>query len=123
MKWISEEKALPQIGQVVLLAHPRQADDVWDIRTAQLLAQYEGIIPLPVLKGSRWPTTYYWELNRGGSAQSHPVLITGNSWWALLNDIPLPPGAEHRTERGYHYVAQPEPVFVAQGPTLNLTSQ
>lgn len=117
MKWISEAEALPQIAQVVLLAHPRQGGTAWDITTAQLLVQYEGVIPRPVPKGSKWPTTYYWETNRGGSVQSHPFLVSGNSWWALLDDIPLPPGAEHRTERGYHYVAQPEPVFVTQQET------
>lgn len=114
MKWISEAEALPAIGQVVLLAHPRQSGEFWDITTAQLLVQYEGVFPRPVAKGSRWPTEFYWEANRGGSVKSHPFLVSGNSWWALLDDIPLPPGAEHKTERGFHYVAQPLPVFVGQ---------
>lgn len=115
MKWISEADDLPRIAQLVLLAHPRQFSDFWDITTAQLLVRHEGVIPRPVPKGTRWPTEYWWETNRGGSAQSHPFLVSGNSWWALLDDIPLPPGAEHRTERGYHYVAQPSLVFVPQG--------
>jgi hypothetical protein len=113
MKWISEAERLPPIAQTVLLAHPRQFGEFWDITTAKLLVHYEGVVPAPVAKGSKWPTTYYWEANHGGSAQSHPYLVSGNSWWALLDDIPLPPGAEHKTERGYHYIAQPEPVFVA----------
>lgn len=114
MKWISEAEALPKIAQLVLLAHPRQQGEFWDITTAKMLVQYEGVVPVPVAKGSRWPTTYYWESNHGGSFQSHPYLITGNSWWSLLDDISLPPGAEHLMERGYCYVAQPVSVFVAQ---------
>ncbi len=115
MKWISESEALPEIAQTVLLAHPRQTGEFWDITTARLLVQYDGVAPQPVPKGSRWPSTYYWEANRGGSVQSHPFLVTGNNWWALLDDIPLPPGAEHKTERGQYYVVQPTPVFVPQG--------
>lgn len=116
MKWISESEALPEIAQVVLLAHPRQGENLWDITTAQLLVQYDGVVPLPVAKGSKWPTTYYWETNHGGSVKSHPYLVSGNSWWTLLDEIPLPPGAEHKTDRGYHYIVQPVPVFVTQAP-------
>lgn len=116
MKWISEAEALPQIAQEVLLAHPRQQGEFWDITTARLLVQHEGVAPMPVPKGAEWATTYYWETNRGGSATSHPFLITGNSWWTLMDDIPLPPGAEHMFERGYHYVAQPKPVWVSRVP-------
>lgn len=115
MKWISEAEALPKIAQVVLLAHPRQGGEFWDITTARLLVQYDGVAPSPVTKGSRWPTTYYWETNHGGSANSYPYIVSGNSWWALLDGISLPPGAEHKSERGYHYIAQPMPVFVARG--------
>lgn len=112
MKWISESEALPPIAQLVLFAHPRQQGEFWDITTAQLLARYDGVVPMPVPKGSRWATEYWWETNRG--ATSHPFLVTGNSWWTLLDDIPLPPGAEHKVERGYHYVAQPKPVWVGK---------
>jgi hypothetical protein len=118
MKWISESEALPQIAQLVLLAHPRQHGEFWDITTAQLLVQYEGVVPLPVPKGASWPTTYYWETNRAGSANSYPFLITGNSWWTLLDEIPLPPGAEHKHERGYHYFAQPKPVWIGKQPRV-----
>jgi hypothetical protein len=116
MKWISEADRLPPIAQTVLLAVPRQNDEFWDLTTAKLLVQYEGVAPTPIAKGSRWPTTYWWERNHGGSIKSHPCLVTGNAWWTLLDDIPLPPGAEHKTERGHHYIAQPLPVFVTQGP-------
>jgi hypothetical protein len=119
MKWISESEALPPIAQTVLLAHPRQAGEFWDITTARLLVRYEGVVPRPVPKGSRWPAEYWWEANRGGSAQSYPFLVSGNSWWALLDDIPLPPGAEHRTESGQHYIVQPELVFVPQGAPVS----
>ena|SRR5882757_6504880 len=115
MKWISEAEALPEIAQTVLLAHPRQHDQFLDITTAKLLVQYEGVVPVPVAKGSKWPSTYYWETNHGGSVKSHPYLVSGNSWWTLMDSIPLPPGAEHRLERGHHYIAQPSLIFVPQG--------
>lgn len=114
MKWISESEALPRIAQTVLLCHPRQCGEFWDVTTAKLLVQHEGVIPRPVPKGSKWPTTYYWETNHGGSIKSHPYLVTGNSWWALLNEIFLPPGAKHGTERDYHYIVQPVSVWVGQ---------
>jgi hypothetical protein len=116
MKWISEAESLPRIAQLILLAVPRQQGEFWDITTAQLLVRYEGVAPRPVAKGSRWPAEYWWESSRGGSSQSHPFLLTGNAWWSLLDDIPLPPGAEHMNERGYHYIAQPELVFIPQAP-------
>lgn len=116
MKWISEAEQLPPIAQNVLLAVPRQFVEFWDLTTAKLLVQYEGVTPLPISKGQKWPTTYWWERNHGGSIKRHPCLITGNAWWTLLDAIPLPPGAEHRTERGHHYIAQPSPVFVMQLP-------
>jgi hypothetical protein len=112
MKWISEEVGLPPIGQTILLAHPRQTGEFWDLTTAMLLVKYEGVHPVPVLRGGRWPTTYYWETSRGRA--SHPFLVTGNNWWALLDDIPLPPGAEHKRDREYHYISQPELLFVGQ---------
>lgn len=111
MKWISEADQLPPIAQPVLLAHPRQTGEFWDLRVAQLLVHHEGVVPRPIKKGERWATDYFWDASRDGR---YTTLVTGNSWWALLDDIPLPPGAEHRTERGYHYIAQPTPVFVGQ---------
>jgi hypothetical protein len=111
MKWISEAEKLPPIAQKVLLAHPRQIGEFWDIRTAQLLVQYEGVAPVPVKRGDRWPTTYWW--GSEGSDRSM-FLVTGNSWWTLLDTIPLPPGAEHRKDREFAYVAQPNPVWVGQ---------
>jgi hypothetical protein len=116
VKWISESEALPPIAQTVLLAHPRQSGEFWDITTAKLLVDYDGVVPLPIAKGSRWPTAYHWETNHGGSVKSHPYLVTGNSWWTLLDDIPLPPGAEHKIDRSYHYIAQPKPVWVEPPP-------
>ncbi len=114
MKWISESEALPEIAQVVLLLHPRQSGEFWNLTTAMLLVQYDGVVPVPVAKGARWPTTYFWETNHGGSVKSHPYLVSGNSWWSILDDIPLPTGAEHKNDRGFHYIAQPVPVFVGQ---------
>lgn len=109
MKWISEADDLPKIAQKVLLAVPRQFGEFWDLSVAQLLVRHEGVFPRPVAKGSRWPVDYYWSRDAKDT-----ILVTGNSWWALVNEIPLPPGAEHKTERGYHYIAQPEIVFVSQ---------
>jgi hypothetical protein len=114
MKWISEAEKLPPIAQKVLLAHPRQSGEFWDLRTAQILVQYEGVAPVPVKRGDRWPTTYWWGAEDSGR---NMFLVTGNSWWALLDDIPLPPGAVHAVQTGpapYHFIAQPELVWIGQ---------
>jgi hypothetical protein len=111
VKWISEAERLPPIAQPVLLAVPRQTGEFWDLTVAKLLVQYEGVVPRPVPRGSEWPTRYFWDSSRDGRATT---LVTGNSWWAMLDDIPLPPGAVHRIERGEHCIAQPELVFVPQ---------
>lgn len=110
MRWLSEAEEMPKIGQIVLLAVPRQFGALWDLKTAQLLARHEGVVSRPVAPGSRWPTEFWWDAPRGGDV----TLVTGNSWWALLDDIELPPGAQHAFENGFHYVAQPKPVFVEQ---------
>jgi hypothetical protein len=110
MKWISEAEQLPKIAQEVLLAVPRQGGEFWDLKVAQLLVRHEDVAPHPVKTGSRWPVDWWWSWNRDGGAS---VLVTGNSWWALLDDIPLPPGAEHKTDRGFHYIAQPKRVWVS----------
>jgi hypothetical protein len=111
MKWISEAEQLPPIAQKVLLAVPRQTGEFWDLKVAQLLVRHEDVAPRPVPKGSRWPVEWSWN-----SGRDDVTLVTGNSWWSLMDDISLPPGAEHKTERGFHYIAQPVPVFVTQAP-------
>lgn len=113
MKWISEAEKLPPIAQKVLLAVPRQFGEFWDLKVAQLLVRHEDVSPRPVAKGSRWPTEWYWDSSQCGR---DTTLVTGNSWWALMDDIPLPPGAEHAAARGFHYIIQPMPVFVSQAP-------
>lgn len=111
LHWISEENALPRIGQMVLLATPRQARELWDIETATLQARHEDVVARPVKRGSLWPTDYYWGYQgRGGNS-----LITGNGWWARLDAIPLPPRAEHASHNGYTFVRQIGDVFVQQG--------
>lgn len=110
LKWISEGDELPKVGQTVLLAHPRQGGEFWNLRTVELLTAHEGVFTRPVKAGSRWPTTYWWSSSRDGRST---FLVTGNNWWAMLDQIALPPGAEHMTDKcGYRYVAQPEPVWV-----------
>lgn len=111
MRWISEAEALPPVAQKILLAHPRQTGEFWDLCTAQLLIQYEGVAPVPVKRGDRWPTTYWWSASKDTGAT---YLVTGNSWWTLLDTIPLPPGAMHKLDREFHYIAQPELVWVGQ---------
>jgi len=103
LTWISESVALPLIGQDILLATPRQTGEFWDIRTAWLSAQHEGVTACPVPVGARWPTNYSWRIGRG---LSDICLVTGNSWWALLSQIPLPPGARHGSHNGFHLVEQ-----------------
>jgi len=111
VKWVSESERLPKIAQKVLLAHPRQFDNFWDIKVAQLLVSYEGVVPRPVPRGSKWATEYWWDSSRDGREIN---LITGNSWWALFDQIPLPPGAEHAHERGYHFISQPTLIWVGK---------
>lgn len=111
MKWISEAEQLPEIAQKVLLAHPRQTGEFWDLHVAQLLVRHEGVVPRPIAKGDRWATEYFWDWSNDGRGT---VLVTGNSWWARMDEIPLPPGAEHQTIRGFHCIVQPTPVFVGQ---------
>lgn len=114
LTWISESERLPGIAQRVLLATPRQHEEFWDIRTAQILVQHEGVFPRSVPAGSEWPTDYWWAPSYGRSMLDAPVLVTGNNWWAAMDSIPLPPGAEHKTIRGYHCVIQPTPVWVGK---------
>lgn len=111
LKWISEEQALPRIGQTVLLVTPRQRGEFWDIETVTLLARHEDVVARPVKRGSRWATDYYW--SRGQSVHDHR-LVTGNGWWAYLTTIPLPPGAVHASGNGYDFVRQVGDVFIRQ---------
>lgn len=101
MKWISEAHQLPKVGQPVLLAHPKQDYDLWEMNIVALHIRHEGVTPKPVAKGSEWPTEYHWSPLR-----DHLTItfVTGNSWWAQLDDIELPPGAVHVAERGFHLV-------------------
>lgn len=113
LKWISESEALPPIGQPVLFMDPRQADSFWDIAVAHLAARHEDVRPQPVEPGSVWPTEYHWASDRAGR---DITLVTGNGWWARLDGIELPPGANHETIRDFHCIAQPKPVFIHQKP-------
>ena len=103
IEWISETTELPKVAHSVLLATPRQFDEFWDIRHAQLLIGHEGVVPGPIPAGSRWRSDQYWQVGR---RQGEIVLITGNSWWSHINQIPLPPGAEHRTRNGQHLIVK-----------------
>src|SRR5262245_54211539 len=98
IRWISEGQRLPPIGLSVFVAHPRQSGEFWDIKVQCLLCRHEDVIPKPIKAGSRWPTDYYWRGIRAGRDDVH--LVTGNSYWALMNEIPLPPGAMHREING-----------------------
>lgn len=113
MKWISEAEELPKVGETVLFMVPRQADNIWDISTAVLLVTHEDVRPRPIKPGARWPVDYSWCRGRG---RSDVCLVTGNGWWARLDDIPLPPGAAHRTDHpGGHYIEQIGNPFIPQG--------
>jgi hypothetical protein len=67
-----------------------------------VLVRYEGVVPLPVRKGTRWPVDYFWSDGRTNSN----VLITGNAYWASLDGINLPPGAEHFNDARSHAIKQ-----------------
>lgn len=115
IEWIRESESLPPIAERVLLAHPRQSGEVWDVETVRLLIRHEDVQPRPIEAGKSWPTDYYWAR---GDRQDGSVLITGNGWWARLDHIPLPPGAEHAygpaALGGGHYVRQLGDVFIPQ---------
>jgi len=114
MEWKSEAAELPVIAQSVLLAVPRQFGEFWDLKVAQILVRHEGVIPKPIPLGSRWPVDFWWSTGRGPHDTN---MVTGNSWWAPLDEIPLPPGAEHKIIRGYHIIAQPTSVWVGAPST------
>lgn len=115
LTWISEGERLPMIAQTVLLAKPRQFGEFWDICTARILVRHEGVIPVPVRAGTDWPTDYWWSPAHGRAVIDSPTLVTGNSWWAAMDDLPLPPGAEHRRgPLGGHYFAQPVDVWIGK---------
>jgi hypothetical protein len=44
----------------------------------------------------------------------NPILVTGNAWWAPMNNIALPPHAEHRVIRGDNCIVQTSPIWVGQ---------
>lgn len=108
LTWVSESAALPLVAQSVLLMTPRRAGEFWNINIACILIRYEGVLPRPVEAGAAWPVDYWW----GTGPAREIVMVTGNGWWAPLSSLPLPPGAEHRSERGYDYIAQIGEVFV-----------
>lgn len=113
LKWISEADALPPIAQPVLLMHPRQSGEFWETEVACILVHHEDVRPKPVKPGDQWPTEYYWAGSRSGD---NICLVTGNGFWALMNELPLPPGAEHQSREIFgdrqYWVAQPKPVFI-----------
>lgn len=109
LKWISESVGLPRIAQSVLLASPRQSGEFWDLRVASLLVRHEDVVPKPVKAGDPWARYYYWKVDHFGE---HNVFLTGNNWWALMNCINLPPGAEHDFDGMYHYIRA-----IKKGPT------
>lgn len=102
LEWISEEERLPIIAQRVLLLSPRQGGEWWDPRIAMILVRHEGVVPHPVRKGEVWPVDFFW--NYGGQQQT--ALVTGNAFWASLENINLPPGAEHYTDKHSRAIRQ-----------------
>jgi hypothetical protein len=109
--WQSEENSLPNIAQPVFLAYPRKMGEFWDVYVARILVRYEGVCPIPVKRGTPWPTDYWWGAE---NSYNHHILVTGNSWWAPMNNIALPPHAEHRVIRGDNCIVQTSPIWVGQ---------
>ena len=109
--WISEAEALPRIAQHVLFAVPRQMGEFWDISVARLLARHEAVLPIPIKRGDRWASDYYWNRDHFGRDS---CLVTGNGWWASMVDLPLPPGAEHEHIRGFDCITQPKDIWIGQ---------
>lgn len=72
-------------------------------------------MPHPVRKGELWPTEFYWSYG----TQQQTCLVTGNAYWASLDSINLPPGAEHYRDKVSHAIKQVdglEFVVPARGP-------
>jgi len=111
IEWRSEEDALPKIGQSVLLASLRQLGEYWDLSSSMILVKHEGVVPRPIRKGSAWPTDFWWG---DGRDPKNIRLITGNAWWASWTDISLPPGAVHKSIRGYDVIEQIGTIFIPQ---------
>lgn len=111
IKWIRETDKLPPIAQPVFYAAPRQGGEFWDVSVSRILVRHEGVFPRPVKAGTKWPTEFWWCSDHFGRS-TH--LVTGNGYWAAMDDIPLPPGAEHKNERGQHWVAQIGECFIEQ---------
>lgn len=104
MDWFSEAEKLPEIAETVMLASPRSSGDFWDLRLAMILVRHEGVVPMPVPNESKTPVDFYWAPD-GDIRKSR--LVTGRQWWARLDTINLPPGAEHaRGRRGEHFIRQ-----------------
>lgn len=103
LDWISEGERLPPIAQKVLLLKPRQGGGWWDPCVAMILVRHEGVAPYPIRKGDRWPVDFFWA--HGPGDRSH-VLVTGNAFWASLESINLPPGAEHYNGAHSHAIKQ-----------------
>lgn len=115
LQWISEEERLPIVAQRVLLLSPRQGGGWWDPRLAQILIRYEEVVPHPVRKGDAWPVNFHWSW---GGGNTNIALVTGNAWWASLEEINLPPGAEHYADKhtraikqadGFQYIVPTRP--------------
>lgn len=111
IEWISEGTALPVVGQNVLVAKPRKFQEWWDLSVGCILIRHEGVPVMPVKAGTKWPTNYYWSLSTDKRSTS---LITGNAYWAALDELPLPPGAEHYFEREYHAIKLVGECFIPQ---------
>lgn len=114
IEWISEADALPMIAQRVLYMSPRQSGEFWDTQVARLLCRHEAVVPMPVKPGGEWPTSYYWSLDHWGKDNS---IVTGNGYWAYMDGIALPPGAEHKVlgPRNDRLIVQIGDQFIPQG--------
>ena len=114
LTWISESERLPMVAQTVLLAMPRQHEEFWDICTARILVRHEAVMPLPVRAGTDWPTDYWWAPSHGRAVLDRPTFVSGNNWWAAMDALPLPPGAEHRHGMRGHYIVQPVNIWIGK---------
>lgn len=112
LNWISEAERLPKVAQSVLLLTPRQAGEWWDISVARILIQHEGVTPMPVNAGAKWPTSYWWS-----RFHRDTCLVTGNAFWASLEHINLPLGAEHHFLNGFSNIKQVGNCFIPQADT------
>lgn len=106
--WTRETVALPKIAQPVLLIRPgHNTNSYWLAHVACILVRHEDVTPHPINIGDEMPSDFYWS---PGFFSTDVALVTGDGYWAPLNNIALPDGLEHKQSRGRDYIMSAPPI-------------